>query len=69
MGLWGQPKVVINTPSLMHKNTKLLPRTRRELYRRWIEGDSIAELAHHYRNGFTCHWPAYPNWHHYCEEP
>lgn len=32
----------------MHKNTKLLPQMRRELYRRWIEGDSIAELARHY---------------------
>jgi len=32
----------------MHKNTKLLPRMRQELYRRWIEGDSIAELARHY---------------------
>lgn len=32
----------------MHKNTKLFPRERRELYRRWIEGDSIAELARHY---------------------
>ncbi len=33
----------------MHKNTRLLPRMRRELYRRWIDGDSIAELARHYR--------------------
>lgn len=33
----------------MHKNTKLLPQMRRELYRRWIEGDTIAELARHYR--------------------
>lgn len=33
----------------MHKNTKLLPHMRREMYRRWIEGDSIAELARHYR--------------------
>lgn len=33
----------------MHKNTKLLPQMRRELYRRWIDGDSIAELARHYR--------------------
>lgn len=32
----------------MHKNTKLLPRMRQELYRRWIDGDSIAELARHY---------------------
>lgn len=32
----------------MHKNTKLLPRMRQELYRRWIEGDTIAELARHY---------------------
>lgn len=32
----------------MHKNTKLLPQMRRELYRRWIQGDSIAELAGHY---------------------
>ena len=33
----------------MHKNTKLLPHMRRELYGRWIEGDTIAELACHYR--------------------
>ena len=33
----------------MHKNTKLLPHMRQELYRRWIDGDSIAELARHYR--------------------
>ena len=33
----------------MHKNIKLLPQARRELYRRWIDGDSIAELARHYR--------------------
>lgn len=33
----------------MHKNTKLLPHMRREMYRRWIEGDAIAELASHYR--------------------
>lgn len=32
----------------MHKNTKLLPHLRRELYRRWVEGDTIAELASHY---------------------
>jgi transposase InsO family protein len=32
----------------MHQNTKLFPRERRELYRRWIEGDSITELALHY---------------------
>lgn len=35
-------------PSFMHKNTKLLPRMRQELYRRWIDGDTIADLAHHY---------------------
>lgn len=32
----------------MHKNTKLLPRMRRELYRRWIDGDTVVELARHY---------------------
>lgn len=32
----------------MHKNTKLLPRTRQELYRRWIDGDTVTELARHY---------------------
>lgn len=32
----------------MHKNTKLLPRMRQELYRRWIDGDTIAELSRHY---------------------
>lgn len=33
----------------MHKNTRLLPRMRRELYRRWIDGDTIADLARHYQ--------------------
>jgi transposase InsO family protein len=32
----------------MHKNTRLLPRMRRELYRRWVDGDTIADLARHY---------------------
>ena len=33
----------------MHKNTKLFPRERREAYRRWIDGDTVVELARHYR--------------------
>lgn len=32
----------------MHKNTKLLPYERRELYRRWIDGDTVADLARQY---------------------
>lgn len=45
----GQTKGRNQPESFMHKNTKLLPQMRRELYRRWIEGDTIAELADHYR--------------------
>lgn len=33
----------------MHKNTKLLPYERREAYRRWIDGDSIADLCRRYK--------------------
>lgn len=33
----------------MHQNTKLFPSQRRELYRRWIDGDTVTELASHYR--------------------
>lgn len=33
----------------MHKNTKLFPRERKEAYRRWIDGDTIAELCRRYR--------------------
>jgi transposase InsO family protein len=32
----------------MHKNTKLLPYERREAYRRWLDGDTIAELCRKY---------------------
>lgn len=32
----------------MHKNTKLFPRDRREAYRRWIDGDTIADLCRRY---------------------
>jgi len=32
----------------MHKNTKLFPRERKEAYRRWIDGDTVAELCRHY---------------------
>jgi transposase InsO family protein len=32
----------------MHQNTKLLPYERREAYRRWLDGDSIAELCRKY---------------------
>lgn len=35
-------------PSSMHKNTKMLPYERREAYRRWIDGDTIAELCRKY---------------------
>lgn len=44
----GNPKVE-NHPSSMHKNTKLLPYERREAYRRWLDGDSIADLCRKYR--------------------
>jgi len=33
----------------MHKNTKLLPYQRREAYRRWRDGDFVADLARYYR--------------------
>lgn len=33
----------------MHKNTKLLPYQRREAYRRWIDGDSVADLCRKYQ--------------------
>jgi len=33
----------------MHKNTKLFPRERKEAYRRWVEGDTIAELCRRYQ--------------------
>jgi transposase InsO family protein len=33
----------------MHKNTKLLPYQRREVFRRWRSGDSATELALYYR--------------------
>lgn len=32
----------------MHKNTKLLPYQRREVYRRWMAGESATALANHY---------------------
>jgi transposase InsO family protein len=32
----------------MHKNTKLLPYQRREAYRRWRDGDRIADLSRYY---------------------
>lgn len=32
----------------MHKNTKLLPYQRREVYRRWIMGEKVAHLGRHY---------------------
>ena len=32
----------------MHKNTKLLPYQRREVYRRWREGERATDLAKHY---------------------
>lgn len=32
----------------MHKNTKLLPYQRREVYRRWKEGETAVSLAKHY---------------------
>lgn len=40
----------INQPeSCMHKNTKLLPYQRVEIYRRWCDGASVATLAREYR--------------------
>jgi transposase InsO family protein len=33
----------------MHKNSKLLPYQRRELYRRWCQGDQVTDLARQYR--------------------
>jgi transposase InsO family protein len=33
----------------MHKNTKLLPYQRREVYRRWCQGDQVTDLARQYR--------------------
>lgn len=32
----------------MHKNTKLLPYQRRELYRRWKQGEQVTHLARHF---------------------
>lgn len=32
----------------MHKNTKLLPYQRREVYRRWCQGDQVTDLARQY---------------------
>lgn len=32
----------------MHKNTKLLPYQRREVYRRWCQGDPVTDLARQY---------------------
>jgi transposase InsO family protein len=33
----------------MHKNTKLLPYQRREVYRRWKQGDKVTDLAKQYK--------------------
>ncbi len=33
----------------MHKNTKLLPRQRMEIYRRWVLGEKIINLAKHWK--------------------
>lgn len=33
----------------IHKNTKLLPYQRREVYRRWREGEEVTQLAKQYR--------------------
>lgn len=33
----------------MHKNTKLLPYQRREVYRRWKQGDRVTDLAREYK--------------------
>jgi len=38
----------------MHKNTRLLPYQRREAYRRWLEGDSVVELARKYGVSRKC---------------
>ena len=33
----------------MHKNSKLLPYQRLEVYRRWCQGDQVTDLARQYR--------------------
>lgn len=33
----------------MHKNTKLLPYQRRDVYRRWLQGEAVTDLARQYR--------------------
>lgn len=38
----------------MHKNTKLLPYQRREVYRRWREGEQVTELAKQYQVSRVC---------------
>jgi transposase InsO family protein len=38
----------------MHKNTKLLPYQRREVYRRWREGERATDLAKQYHVSRTC---------------
>lgn len=40
--------ITINPPESMHKHTKLLPYQRREIYRRWLQGEKIAHLAAKY---------------------
>jgi len=35
-------------PRPLHKNTKLLPRQRREAYERWKYGETVVDLARHY---------------------
>lgn len=33
----------------MHKNTKLLPYQRREVYRRWRDGEEVVDLSKQFR--------------------
>jgi transposase InsO family protein len=37
-----------NRTFCMHKNTKLLPYQRREVYRRWRNGEKVSDLAKHF---------------------
>lgn len=38
----------------MHKNTKLLPYQRREVYKRWRDGEKATDLAKHFGVSRTC---------------
>lgn len=38
----------------MHNHTKLLPYQRREVYRRWLQGETVAALARHFSVSREC---------------